>query len=36
MKQLKKQCGIDIEKLYSKPVVDHKIQRLRAIEMFNI
>lgn len=36
IKQLKNQYGIDIEKLYSKPMVDHKIQRLRAIEMFNI
>lgn len=36
MKQLKSQYGIDIENLYSKPMVDHKIQRLRAIEMFNI
>lgn len=36
MKQLNKQYGIDIEKLYNKPIINHKIQRLRATEMFNI
>ena len=35
-KQISDKCGIDIEKIYDKPVVDHRIQRLRALEMFDI
>jgi len=35
-KQISDKCGIDIEKNYDKPVVDHRIQRLRALEMFDI
>lgn len=35
-KQLQKQYDIEIEKLYYKPMVDHKTQRLKALEMFKI
>lgn len=36
IKQLKNQYGIEIENLYNKPIVDHKIQRIRAMEMFKV
>ena len=35
-KQINNKCGIDIEKIYDRPVVDHRIQRLRALEMFDV
>lgn len=35
-KQLKTEYGIEISKIYTKPIVDHKVQRLKALEMFNI
>lgn len=33
-KQIKSKCGFDIEEIYDRPIVDHKIQRLRARQMF--
>lgn len=36
VKQLNSKYGIDIEKIYNKPIVDHKLQRLKAIKMFKI
>ncbi len=33
-KKIKELYDIDIEKIYSKPIVDHKVQRIKAIEMF--
>lgn len=35
-KQLKSQWDIEIDSVYPKAMVDHKTQRLRAIEMFQI
>lgn len=35
-KQLRSQCGIEISKLYRKPIVNHKEQKLKVLEMFNI
>ena len=35
-KQLEENYGIDIKKLYVSPIVDHKTQRQKALEMFNI
>lgn len=32
--QIRKECGIDIERIYDEPIVNHKEQRLRAIELF--
>lgn len=34
-KQIKKECAIEIETIYYKPIVDHKAQRLKAIELFS-
>lgn len=33
-KQIQKECGIDIEKIYDEPIVNHEERRLRAIELF--
>lgn len=35
-KQLRNQYGIEISKLYRKPIVNHKEQKLKVLEMFNI
>lgn len=35
-KKINKECKIDVEKIYFEPIVNHKEQRLRAIEMFSL
>ncbi len=35
-KQIDRECGIDIEKIYFEPIVDHKEQRLKALELFGV
>lgn len=35
-KQIKRECEIEIEKIYFAPLVDHKEQRLKAIELFQV
>ncbi|MDD2391650.1 MAG: FAD-binding domain-containing protein, partial [Bacilli bacterium] len=35
-KELRSQYGIEISEIYRKPIVNHKEQKLKALEMFNI
>lgn len=35
-KQLKVKYGIELSKIYKRPIVDHKLQRLKSLEMFDI
>lgn len=34
--KIRKECGIEIENIYTEPIVNHQVQRRKAIEMFGV